>query len=836
MRDSHRIWRVALFLLVQVALLGVYGWALTERTPITVWSSGRSYGARVGGSVMVAESATPPLGKVGLYATDFRSLRSYLQPDSLQSTLPAWVLMDLQRLFFGDADSAWDDLRIADANSGQIRLDERFDPLSLPWLEGDDGGWQVSWLGDYAPSSSGVALARTDELGDVLVNADLVRGRAPAGILVHADGDGNGMMLEVRPEHGDMLWWELKKGTWTGPVQSGAFRKSLVSMAQDNLRLLLRAYFAALFVLSGLALLRTIGFATRRVGRYLWRWVRWQVGPAPADSPAAVRSSAMDVNWLGGEAGSVVGLGFAPEGSTLTPALSQGEGQLLALSDRGMKSAISRFEWLALALLFLAALGLTGWVAYFLLERIPHVQDSVAYLFQAKTFALGRLWVPTPPKPEFFEHEFILNYQGKWFSKYPPGHGALLAIGVLLGHAWLVNPIAAAFTLVGVYILGREVYGNNVGWLAAGLGLVSPFWIFMSGSHMAHPTALLFITLFALLLVRGERERGWWCYPLAGACLGLALLIRPWTAATIASPFGLWALFSLLRRGVRQIWRYALFGLVFAVCAGAMLVYNAALTGDPFQNPQELWWPFDRVGFGEGYGGHGPHTVEAGLLNTQRNLTELMTHLFGWPAYLTLAFALAPFGLLQARRWDWLFLGAWLSLVAGYVAWWADGVMYGPRFYYESLSFLLLLTARGILVVGECVWRLSAILGRQSFPIGAAGFSRLSVAAVVVLVALNLVVYLPGQWRLYQGYNHVDAGSIRAVEQAGARNALVFTELGRWYEWWNYGSVFSSNSPLLNDDVLYARHLGLAKDRELMALYPDRKYYLLSNRELREIR
>jgi hypothetical protein len=41
----------------------------------------------------------------------------------------------------------------------------------------------------------------------------------------------------------------------------------------------------------------------------------------------------------------------------------------------------------------------TAAVSCFAFERLPHLEDEVAYLFQAKTMALGRLTVPSPPHP-----------------------------------------------------------------------------------------------------------------------------------------------------------------------------------------------------------------------------------------------------------------------------------------------------------------------------------------------------------------------------------------------------------------------------------------------------
>ena len=129
-------------------------------------------------------------------------------------------------------------------------------------------------------------------------------------------------------------------------------------------------------------------------------------------------------------------------------------------------------------------MGLCGvvaasWVASDVLERIPHVQDSVSYLFQAETMALGRLSVPMPAVPEAFEHEFILMRDGAWYGKYPPGHPVFLALGVLAGFPWMVSPIAAGLTLVLLYFLGRKLFGSGTALLATLLLLISPFFLFM---------------------------------------------------------------------------------------------------------------------------------------------------------------------------------------------------------------------------------------------------------------------------------------------------------------------------------------------------------------------
>ncbi len=91
---------------------------------------------------------------------------------------------------------------------------------------------------------------------------------------------------------------------------------------------------------------------------------------------------------------------------------------------------------------------------------IPHVQDSVAQLFQAKIFSHGRLAFPAPEDPKFFERIYVVVMDGRWYTIYPPGHAIVLALGVLAGAPYLVNPfIAALFIPLFYYFVRTCFYG-----------------------------------------------------------------------------------------------------------------------------------------------------------------------------------------------------------------------------------------------------------------------------------------------------------------------------------------------------------------------------------------
>jgi 4-amino-4-deoxy-L-arabinose transferase-like glycosyltransferase len=286
----------------------------------------------------------------------------------------------------------------------------------------------------------------------------------------------------------------------------------------------------------------------------------------------------------------------------------------------------------ALGLCLLALLAAAR-VATDVFDRVPHLEDEVAYLFQARTIAAGRLVAPAPARPEFFEMPFVVVRDGQWFGKYPPGYPAVLALGVLAGQPWLVNPLLGALAVGLVYLLGRRLYGAPTGLLAAVLAVASPFFLLQAGSSMSHVACLVWALAFLLLFERA-RQGSPAAALLAGGALGALFLSRPLTAVGVGLPCALWAALDILQAR-RRLPDYlpTLLGLLPFVAS--LLAYNLQTTGDPLRSAYELWWSFDRWGFGEGIGPGGGHTLEQGLANARFNLARLADYLFGWPAHLS---------------------------------------------------------------------------------------------------------------------------------------------------------------------------------------------------------
>ncbi|MBI2165403.1 MAG: glycosyltransferase family 39 protein [Chloroflexi bacterium] len=775
---NNALWKWGV--LVAVVLLGavsVYSWASLDQMEVTVAVSGEQLVGEINGKRVLAADGRFPSGGVALRMGDYRSYKYYSNPFPFQA--PVWekrllgprLIPVARALEANNGPPAWQYVEVSELADTGVLLRDSFTSTSVKEWKTNGGQWHLTLLGEYRTATRGEIATGSDQWSDYQVKVRIQRPRGDLGIVVRYR-EGSGYLFWFRPEHGDMGWQVLGAGGPSQSLSGGEYRPALGQALKGVLRELLWPFLLGALLLLEVLLAAALLAIPLSYLKRLFSRLRIKAPGAPR-LPAAASLA------------------------------------------------------LAVGAIVLAAITINALVASLLLDGIPHVQDSVAYLFQAKTLARGALWAPAPPLPEFFTQEFIVNYGEKWFSKYPPGHALMLAIGVLAGHPWLTGPILGGLSLGLVTLLGREVWGLKVGVLAALLGLLSPFFIFLSASYMAHPSALFWGTAFMLTFAKAMKsERPWWAFA-SGFSAGFLLITRELTAVAVLSPFIIYAAAKLLRSpwGFRAA--LAMAGGA-AIPLGFLLLYNGLLTGNPFHSPFNLWWFFDRPGFGETVGGRGGHTAARGLLNTWWNLSSLNLHLFGWPMGIGLALASIPFLTWQSTKWDWLLLATFLSLMAAHVFYWADGVMYGPRYYFEALPALLLLTARGILILARLPGEVfSAAAPKVQSLIGGArtGGAVLMVILVLLLVYYNLVHYMPGQIKTYQGFNMMDAKAARVIKGSGIRNALVFAEHEPIWYWWQYGSVFILNSPFLDGDVVVARDRGDTENARLMKAFPTREYY-----------
>lgn len=474
-------------------------------------------------------------------------------------------------------------------------------------------------------------------------------------------------------------------------------------------------------------------------------------------------------------------------------------------------------------LLSIAACVLATALAWGVLSAMPHLEDEHANLFQATVFAGGRVTADEPPvRPDAFSVPFIIHADGRVFGKYPPGYPLLLALGALIDQPWIINALAAALSVWGVYLLGRDLFDHPVGLLAAALGAVSPMALMLSGTLLAHTTTLTALVFFAWAFMRarrsGERRRSRFAV-LAGFTIGWAVISRPWTAAAIGAGFVLIALNDLLHHPRRHVRVYALMAGAAFIIVSIWPLYNWLATGSPTTNTYTLWWPYDRVGFGPGYGRLDGHTWDLALLNFKYDFPDLGVMLLGWPAVLgvPLAWLVVLLGLVwpDRNRRDWALLAPPTLLVIAHLAYWArGGGLFGPRYYAEGLPFLWLLAARGLIKVSTTTRH--TIQPRRA-P------RRIVQLALPLLLAYSVVFII--EPRLLEGVDRYGGARLPLDRIAAARldNALVFVRAAIWTD---YADLAWQNAPNVADSrVLFALDNGPPGNQALMQAFPQRTVY-----------
>lgn len=494
-----------------------------------------------------------------------------------------------------------------------------------------------------------------------------------------------------------------------------------------------------------------------------------------------------------------------------------------------------------------ASFAFTLYIALSQYRGYPHILDASAYYFQAKIFASGRLSTSAPHDLSAFQGPFMVASEGRWFAQYAPMTSLLLAAGMLLHVPWLIEPLLGAAALWGVYRIGCLLFSPFEGWLAILLAALSPFYTFLVPSYLSHTPALFFAVYFLLALLRFGRQQKPHNLLLAAACLGGLLLTRELSAAIIgivAIPYVAFVHRKTLRHQIGQRLPAVLAAsALFCLAVFAYLLYNWLQTGDALTTPRTLFSPSDRYGFGDGIGFYGRHTLAAGLVNLDQLLTSLQIDLYGWPFYLTLALVPCAFLRLFHRRhgsrasasgvqWDMFCLLLLCALVAAQVGYFYHGIILGPRYLYETLPFLLLLTARGITSLTATLEGLAGSIARRSSitkaTAGLGSFSRGLVGlTVLALLSCNLVYFMPRQLELqanFTGLPSYEPIDTRTVYAFHPDLAVIVTGDRSVY---NY-VLWPLNDPDMHGPTVYAYAPTSDALAQVRAIYPTRTFYTMS--------
>lgn len=403
----------------------------------------------------------------------------------------------------------------------------------------------------------------------------------------------------------------------------------------------------------------------------------------------------------------------------------------------------------------LAGIGVGGVV----LLGFHNSADEYAYDVQAHTYALGR--VSLDPHPRIasihFMHGKVID--GRWVSRFPPGWPLALTPLAWLGlPLWLLNPLIAAACAALLYTLGRRVFGERVGLLAAVLFVMSAFLLLNAGSYYSHPFAALLSVSFALAGERFLSRPSLGAAAVAGLAIGWLGLARHMNAPLLFAPFALALLWRRSPAHLLRLWPLVPCAGLFL---GALLLYNQTITGDPFVLPTTVDDPKQALGFVHG------HTPQRAMKFMQERLLLLPRYTSGLFLFLYAA-ALGRGALRRDLHW-WdaypVFVLFGYSLYHN-----SSHDTYGPRYLFEAFPFAALRIARAC--APQPTVASSAVPGAASDSTRSAGWSPL----FTWLVAVHLVSAAAssvGAGAMHARIIRERRDPYRAVAQAGLRDAVV---------------------------------------------------------------
>jgi hypothetical protein len=463
--------------------------------------------------------------------------------------------------------------------------------------------------------------------------------------------------------------------------------------------------------------------------------------------------------------------------------------------------------------------GLVTLARYWLLRNTAMTDDENAYVFMARVFASGKLYLASVPVDlrHFFDNQFIIN-DGKWYGIYFPGHPLVLALGAVFGGERWVPSLVAAVTVGMAFVVARRIFGARAATIAAILFPVTVYFVLPSATLLAHSTAALALLIFVYAAVRVGEDPGsivWW----AVAALGLAWagLTRPLGPIAFAIPWLGWMVVEAARRHRPRVWVGLAAFCAIGLATGALFcAYNYVLTGNPLETGYQRSVALNK------------HAILAGRLPASwplptiyeigHTVLRLNFWEFGWP--LSLLFVTF------FRR-----TGASMRLAAGTCAvplayallGMTNVYALGPTHYAEIAVFVAMLSASGLEQLVE---------RSRSWPAGER-WSRFVMAMPLGSVLCMLLVFLPIHAASLREMSLIARAPYDLVEEVGLDRAVVFVDSLPALQVFPGAWVYFHRNPRpdLQDRVLFVRDLGPAWDARLMQAFPGRLGYLMGMRD-----
>lgn len=421
---------------------------------------------------------------------------------------------------------------------------------------------------------------------------------------------------------------------------------------------------------------------------------------------------------------------------------------------------------------FMLAIGilttlLSATFAIYSFHRFASTSDEIAQFWHARILLTGRWALPVDPNREFFSLDTVVD-SGQWYSQFPIGGPLVMALGVLIGAPWLINPLLAGGSAVAVYLFVRRAYGETAARWSAALFATSPMFLMMAGTWMNHVPVLFFTTVGLAATAAWDqattRRAGFVTAALIGLCVGAIATIRPLDAVVLALVLGSFQLWRLRESPARTSELLAEI-LAGSCCIAILLFANTQTTHQALRFGYDVaWGPGHRVGFHvDPYGQ--PHTLARGLDYVLTYFSELNIDLMFWPVPVLLVLMLGLWANRRPSRWDVALVAFIAAQTLAYGAYWYRGELLGPRFLYPIVPAVIILIARTPAMLDQR-------LGARACRVATAGIVACVLVAWAAPTSTIGVRGMAMHTRAQRQSLKVDiAGTVR---DSGAHHALVF--------------------------------------------------------------
>lgn len=452
--------------------------------------------------------------------------------------------------------------------------------------------------------------------------------------------------------------------------------------------------------------------------------------------------------------------------------------------------------------LFLAGFLLSMFFSHYLFLNRPSNSDEFSYLFQAKIIGEGKLFEISPPLTNPFQATHLIN-NGHWFSKYPIGWPALMAMGGLIGNYHLFADLSLGIFLVIFCLTAKELFDRSASHTGLLFLICSPYLFFNAASYQPHMVDLCILS-FSFLMFINFLKHGRPVYAFFfSLLLGLSVFIRPVDTALVIPAY----LFFLIRNPFRETDRASAIktflraGLpVFIVLSALWLLSNYLITGSLLKT---------------GYSFTYNTAIDIkSYIPMLWDLIYPLLRLFIWLPYPVFELVIAS--LIVPGRFKFFILLMIIPTLIFYMAWGQGGIEIGPRYFFPILGLVVLLAVSGL------QW-FNGYLCRHNVKKPLL-FTQCLLCCSAIVSVIMLFPTLPDKIRQYSLTLAAFQENVEALTANGGKNVIIFV---RNLPDDSPSLVSLRNFAPLTQRIVYANFLEPSQNKAVIALFPERTPFLL---------